>query len=86
MMKKNMRRLLKRAIALAIVALLMVVAVYSVFYGKAIENEVDIRIAKTTTYDEITAQITPSLRSAPHRIAFRIYAKRLQLNERFRTG
>ena len=86
MMKKNMRRLLKRAIALAIVALLMVVAVYSVFYGKAIENEVDIRIAKTATYDEITAQITPSLRSAPHRIAFRIYAKRLQLNERFRTG
>lgn len=85
-MKKNMRRLLKKALALAIVVLLMVVAVYSLFYGKAVENEMDIRITKTTTYDEITNQITPSLRSIPHRIAFRIYAKRLHLNERFRGG
>jgi UPF0755 protein len=86
MMKKNMRRLLKMALTLGVSALLLIAVVRSFFFGNAIDNEANIYITSSTTYDEITEQITPSLRSSLHRAAFGFYAKRLLLDKRFCTG
>lgn len=86
MKKKNLRRLF---VALAIVAVLATAAaggVYYAFYGQAVENETEVYVGTNTTYDEIVAQIAPSLVSGVHRSAFDFYAKRLQLDTRYRGG
>ena len=62
------------------------IILYSAFYGKAFDGETIIRITSTNTYDEVVEQIRPALRSNLHRTAFDFYAKRLNLEGRFRTG
>ena len=86
MMKKNLRRILKIALVPSIVALLIAIKLYSAFYGKAFDNETNIYITNSTTYDDIKGALTPSLRSGLHSVAFDIYAKRLRLESRYEPG
>jgi UPF0755 protein len=86
MMKKNLRRILKIALVPSIVALLIAIKLYSAFYGKAFDNETNIYITNSTTYDDIKGCLTPSLRSGLHSVAFDLYAKRLRLESRYEPG
>ena len=86
MKKKNIKRFYRRAMTFALLAVVGAFALYSVFYGQAVDSKIDIRIGKTTSYDEVKASIAPSLRSGIHRLAFNIYAKRLNLAERYQCG
>jgi UPF0755 protein len=90
MKKKNHKRLW---ISLAIIVVLAVIMVpvgrnlyNKAFYGQAIDNEIVVRIDNNTTYDDLKNQIRPSLRSFVHRLAFDIYASRLDLSERYSSG
>lgn len=86
MMKKNLHRPLKGVAALAILTLLSAVVAYFAFYGKAFDNETNIYITNSTTYDDIKGALTPSLRSGLHSVAFDFYAKRLKLESRYEPG
>ena len=85
-MKKNLGRLFYAATLVGGVAAAMIIILYSAFYGKAVDAEMVIYIDKATQYSEIIEQLRPSLRSKLHQRAFDFYAKRLNLEERFRTG
>ncbi len=86
MSKKSLNRFVRTAVIFAVVGVAAVAAVYVGFFGKALDNEVTVRIGTKTTYDEIVAQIRPSLRTPIHRLAFDLYAKRLNLEKRYETG
>ena len=86
MSKKSLNRFVCTAVIFAVVGVAAVAAVYVGFFGKALDNEVTVRIGTKTTYDEIVAQIRPSLRTPIHRLAFDLYAKRLNLEKRYETG
>ena len=86
MKKKNTKRLHRRALIITVLVLIGVLALYRTFYGQAVDSKVDIYISKTTSYDEMKAQITPSLRTSAHRLAFSIYAKHLNLAGRYQCG
>ena len=86
MTKKNLGRLFRVATLVGGFAAAALIVLYSAFYGKAIENEKVIYISSATTYAQIESDLRPSLRSNLHRTAFDFYAKRLNLEGRFRTG
>lgn len=86
MKKKKFKRLFVTLAIVSILATATVGGLYYLFYGQAIENETKIYIGADTSYDEIVAQIAPSLRSGAHRSAFDFYAQRLQLDKRHRSG
>ena len=62
------------------------IVLYSAFYGKAFDNETVVYISSETQYDALIEQLRPSLNSNLQRLAFDFYAKRLDLEKRFRTG
>ena len=86
MTKKFLGQLFRVAALVGSVAAAMVIILYSAFYGKALDAEKVIYINKATQYSEIVEQLRPSLRSKLHQQAFDFYAKRLNLEGRFRTG
>ena len=86
MTKKNLGRLFRVATLVGGFAVAALIVLYSAFYGKAIENEKVIYISSATTYAQIESDLRQSLRSNLHRTAFDFYAKRLNLEGRFRTG
>ncbi|MBE6198069.1 MAG: endolytic transglycosylase MltG [Rikenellaceae bacterium] len=86
MTKKNLGRLFRVATLVGGFAAAALIVLYSAFYGKAIENEKVIYISSATTYAQIESDLRQSLRSNLHRTAFDFYAKRLNLEGRFRTG
>ena len=86
MTKKNLGRLFCVATLVGGFAAAALIVLYSAFYGKAIENEKVIYISSATTYAQIESDLRQSLRSNLHRTAFDFYAKRLNLEGRFRTG
>lgn len=82
MTKKNKQRLLRGALLLvAIFAVL-----YSAFYGKAVKNETVIYVGAKTPRNEVVEEVRSTLRSSLHRQAFDFYAKRLNLEERMKSG
>ncbi|MBR1962270.1 MAG: endolytic transglycosylase MltG [Alistipes sp.] len=86
MTKKNLGRLFRVATLVGGFAAAALIVLYSAFYGKAIENEKVIYISSATTYAQIESDLRQSLRSNLYRTAFDFYAKRLNLEGRFRTG
>ena len=86
MTKKFLGQLFRVAALVGGLAAAALIVLYSAFYGKAIENEKVIYISSATTYAQIECDLRPSLRSNLHRTAFDFYAKRLNLEGRFRTG
>ena len=81
-----MKKVLKSLLWVAIVAVCGLTLLYSAFYGKAVDAERVIYINQTTQYSEIVEQLRPALRSKLHQQAFDFYAKRLNLEKRFKTG
>ena len=81
-MKKNIKHLFCIVVALATVVVLF----HSAFYGKALGTERIIYIDSDTKYNEIIKELRPALRSKLHQWAFDFYAKRLNLEGRFKTG
>ena len=81
-MKKNIKYLFCIVVALATVVVLF----HSAFYGKALGTERIIYINSDTKYNEIIKELRPALRSKLHQWAFDFYAKRLNLEGRFKTG
>ncbi len=53
------------------------------FYGNAVRAERDLYVSRRADYAALTDSLMPSLR---HRAAFRIYAKRLNLENTFKPG
>ncbi len=53
------------------------------FYGDAVRAERDLYVGRKTDYAALTDSLMPSLR---HRTAFRLYAKRLNLENTFKPG
>ena len=86
MSKKNHKRLRYILFFVGVLAAAIVIVFYSAFYGKAIDNKRNIRITSNSTYGELVGQIRPLLSSGMHRLAFDIYAERLNLEKRFRAG
>lgn len=81
-MKKNIKYLFCIVVALATIVVLF----HSAFYGKALGTERIIYIDSDTKYNEIIKELRPALRSKLHQCAFDFYAKRLNLEGRFKTG
>ena len=81
-----MKKVLKSLLWVAIVAVCGLTLLYSAFYGKAVDTERVIYINQTTQYSKIVEQLRPALRSKLHQQAFDFYAKRLNLEKRFKTG
>ena len=84
--KKKSNTIVKAVLHIAVLTAIITAVCYNIFFNQAFEREVNIRVTSETTYDELVAQIHPSLRSKVHRIAFDFYAKRLNLEKRFRVG
>ncbi len=53
------------------------------FYGNAVRAEQDLYVSRKADYAALTDSLMPSLR---HRAAFRLYAKRLNLENTFKPG
>lgn len=81
-----MKKVLKYLLLVAAMVAGIVIVLYSAFYGKAIKNEHVMYIDKTTQYSEVVEQLRPALRSKLHQRAFDFYAKRLNLEKRYKTG
>ena len=81
-----MKKVLKYLIGVAAMVVGVVIILYSAFYGKAVKSESVICIGKATQYSEIVEQLRPALRSKLHQRAFDFYAKRLDLEKRYKTG
>ena len=86
MTKKFLGQLFRGAALVGGLAAAALIVLYSAFYGKAIDKEVVVYITPQSEYSAIIEQLQPSLRSNLHRTAFDFYAKRLNLEGRFRTG
>ena len=86
MTKKNLGRLFRIATMVGGFAAAALIVLYSAFYGKAFDNETVVYISSETQYDALIEQLRPSLNSNLQRLAFDFYAKRLDLEKRFRTG
>ena len=80
MNKKTILRILLAVVVLAAVALLIG---WRQFYGSAVEAERELYISRRADYAAVTDSLMPSLR---HQAAFRLYAKRLNLEESFKPG
>ena len=81
-----MKKVLKYLLRVAAMVAGVVIVLYSAFYGKAVKNEQVIYINNATQYSEIVEQLRPALRSKLHQRAFDFYAKRLDLEKRYKTG
>ena len=81
-----MKKVLKYLICVAAMVVGVVIILYSAFYGKAVKSESVICIGKATQYSKIVEQLRPALRSKLHQRAFDFYAKRLDLEKRYKTG
>ena len=86
MTKKFLGQLFRRAALVGGLAAAALIVLYSAFYGKALDREVVVYITPQSEDSAIIEQLRPSLRSNLHRTAFDFYAKRLNLEGRFRTG
>ena len=86
MTKKNLSRLFRNSLIGGGIVAVAFIILHSAFYGKAIDGEIVVRITSSTKYGEIVEQLRPSLRSALHRQAFDFYAKRLNLEKRYKAG
>lgn len=86
MNKKILGQLFRWAALVGALAVAALIVLYSAFYGKALDREIVVYITPQTEYSAIIEQLQPSLRSNLHRTAFDFYAKRLNLEGRFRTG
>ena len=86
MKKKNHNRLAKVVISLVVLGVAAAVAGYYAFLGKAIDNELNIRVGDDTSYNEIVEKVRPALGNVVHRLAFDLYAKRLSLETSYETG
>jgi len=86
MTKKFLGQLFRGAALVGGFAAAALIVLYSAFYGKALDKEVVVYITPQSEYSAIIEQLRPSLRSKLHRTAFDFYAKRLNLEGRFRTG
>lgn len=87
MKKKNIRkwgfRLTVGAVLLAVAAMVA----HNVFYGAAIDEEQSIFITSDTSYPALCNQIEDAMgKSGVKCAAFRVYAERLNLDERFKVG
>ena len=81
-----MKKVLKYLLRVAAMVAGIVIVLYSAFYGKAIKNEHVMYIDRTTQYSEVVEQLRPALRSKLHQRAFDFYAKRLNLEKRYKAG
>lgn len=85
-MKKSTKRLFRWAIMLCVIAVVVAVAGYHLFYGNSLDKELSVYVGSKMTYEEVVEQIHPHLRTEFHRKAFDIYASRLNLSERLNVG
>ena len=81
-----MKKVLRYLSFVAVIVVVAIALLHSAFYGKAFKNESVIYIDKATQYGEIVEQLRPALRSKLHERAFDLYAERLNLEKRFKTG
>ena len=86
MKKKNLKRFAKVVLSLVVLGASVAVGGYYAFLGKALDNELSVRVGVNDTYSDVVAKIRPSLSTVLHRYAFDIYAKRLNLEKRFDSG
>ncbi len=84
--KNKSNTIAKTALHIVVLTTIITAICYNIFFNQAFDGEVNIRITSNTTYGELVAQIQPALRSGVHRIAFDFYAKRLNLEKRYRVG
>ena len=85
-MKKSVKKLFRLVALLGALAVVSLGLLYYAFYAKAVDNEADVYVSTKSEYSDIEAQLYPQFRSTLHRKAFDIYAARLGLSKRFRTG
>ncbi len=85
-MKKSIKRLLGWGTLLIVVAVVAVALLYSAFLSNAVSDKISVYVGSKTSYSEIEEQLRPHLRTSLHCAAFDLYASRLNLSERFRTG
>ena len=86
MSKKSLKRFARFVVFVMVLGATTLGAGYYAFYGKAIDNELVVRIGKKSSYADIVGQIRPALRTPLHRLAFDFYAKRLGLERRYDVG
>lgn len=86
MKKKSPKGFVGVALAVVVFGAVCAAAGYYAFFGKAVDSEIDVRIAADATYDEVVGRIRPALATDLHRYAFDFYAKRLNLKKRYESG
>lgn len=86
MKKKNLKRFAKVVLSLVVLGGLAAAAGYYAFFGQAVDTKLNVRIETGAKYDDVVAQVRPSLSTELHRYAFDIYAKRLSLEKRYESG
>ncbi len=85
-MKKSKKRLLRWGSLLVAVAIVAAGLLYYSFVSGAVSETIHLYISSKSSYDDVKEQLYPHFKTPIHRKAFDIYASRLNLSERFRTG
>lgn len=85
-MKKSKKRILWWCVSLALLAMAGAALLYYVFFGGATREVSHVYISSKSSYEDVVTQLQPQFKTPLHRAAFDLYASRLNLSKRFRTG